>query len=302
MRALVVSNVCFYREGVARALRDDGIETSVSDHSIPEIAETTALVDVVLVDLVHEGLARTLELTGGTRPVVGLALTADPPVAAAATLGIRAFVGCDQTLAALIRDPAANAANGLGGALFCSADLGTGVRPCPPCPTEPWVVLAGIVGDADGNLQIDNQTYRRYVASFGAFGFSCGLQPLVVSPNLWTTSQQDVLAAHLDPSAIESLHDQHGGSIEAVTELAASSIKGVSRRSALGRFVGSSTIADVANTSRKAFVTDAVSGGVQAKRAGELWDTIRKIVKTADPMADETGAPARSCRSQPAAI
>ncbi len=103
MRALVVSNVCFYREGVARALRDDGIETSVSDHSIPEIAQTTALVDVVLVDLVHEGLARTLELTGGTRPVVGLALTADPPVAAAATLGIRAFVGCDQTLAALIR-------------------------------------------------------------------------------------------------------------------------------------------------------------------------------------------------------
>lgn len=75
----------------------------------------------------------------------------------------------------------------------------------------------------------------------------------------------------------------HGGSIEAVTELAASSIKGVSRRSALGRFVGSSTIAEVANTTRKAFVTDAVSGGVQAKRAGELWDTIRKIVKTVRP-------------------
>jgi DNA-binding NarL/FixJ family response regulator len=102
MRALVISNVCFYREAVSRALREDGIETSVSDHAIPAIAEAMALVDVVLVDLVHDDLARTLQLTGGTRPVVGLALTADPPVAAAAALGVRAFVGRDQTLAALV--------------------------------------------------------------------------------------------------------------------------------------------------------------------------------------------------------
>jgi two-component system, NarL family, nitrate/nitrite response regulator NarL len=103
MRALLVSNICFYREGIVRTLRDHGVDTTVLDHGLPAIADMTALVDVVLVDLVGDHLTRTLELTGVQRPIVGLAVTSDPPVAVAAALGIRAFVGCDETVLALVR-------------------------------------------------------------------------------------------------------------------------------------------------------------------------------------------------------
>ena len=183
----------------------------------------------------------------------------------------------------LYRDANADPAKGLaalGGALFCAGDRGNGVRPCPPCPTDPWVVLADIIGDADGQLSIDPVAHRRYVASFGTFGFSCGPQDTGLSPGLWSRSQKASLAAHLDPSAIEVLQELHGGSLDAVTELEASSVRGVSTRSSLGRFVGTSTIAEVADTGKEHFVADAVAKGVAAKRAGELWDTVRRIVRT----------------------
>jgi DNA-binding NarL/FixJ family response regulator len=102
MRALVVSRVCFYREGIARALRQDGIETAARDHGASDLARSAAASDVVLVDLVDDNLSLTLDAIGIAAPVVGLALTRDPPVAAAAALGVRAFVGCDQTLSALV--------------------------------------------------------------------------------------------------------------------------------------------------------------------------------------------------------
>ena len=102
MRALVVSSVCFYRDGIARALREDGVETTASSHGDPGLAVAAAASDVVLVDLVDTDFAATLECVVGAAPVVGLALTSNPPVAAAAALGVRAFVGCDQTLATLV--------------------------------------------------------------------------------------------------------------------------------------------------------------------------------------------------------
>jgi hypothetical protein len=57
-----------------------------------------------------------------------------------------------------------------------AADLFQGARPdCPPCPTGPWVVLAQVMVDANGLVgAIDNCTYRRLVASWGAFWWTCG--------------------------------------------------------------------------------------------------------------------------------
>jgi len=46
-------------------------------------------------------------------------------------------------------------------------------RPCPPCPDEPWVVLADVVPDANGKLAIDNFAHRRFVVSFGAVYTQC---------------------------------------------------------------------------------------------------------------------------------
>jgi two-component system, NarL family, nitrate/nitrite response regulator NarL len=102
MRALVVSSVGFYRDGIAAALRADGIDTSVLDHGDRNLGPSAVAADVVLVDLVDDDLAPSLEAVVGKAPVVGLAVTRDPPLAAAAALGVRAFVGCDQSVADLV--------------------------------------------------------------------------------------------------------------------------------------------------------------------------------------------------------
>lgn len=47
-------------------------------------------------------------------------------------------------------------------------------RPCPPCPEEPWVVLADLTLAADGSIQkIDCYAHRRYVISFAEYFFMC---------------------------------------------------------------------------------------------------------------------------------
>lgn len=51
---------------------------------------------------------------------------------------------------------------------------GTNLRPCPPCPSEPWVILADITMNAQQEIQeIDCFTHRRYVASYGDYYFLC---------------------------------------------------------------------------------------------------------------------------------
>lgn len=47
-------------------------------------------------------------------------------------------------------------------------------RQCVPCPTEPWVVLAKITVDDDGEIvEIDNCECRRIVISFGNYALGC---------------------------------------------------------------------------------------------------------------------------------
>lgn len=51
----------------------------------------------------------------------------------------------------------------------------TGSTPdCPTCPSQPWVVLAKVTVDTDGNVTtIDDCACRRIVASFGNFWWQC---------------------------------------------------------------------------------------------------------------------------------
>jgi hypothetical protein len=52
---------------------------------------------------------------------------------------------------------------------------------CPPCPAEPWVVLARVDLDADGNVKkIDNCSCRRLVAGFGVFWWQCQGDPCLI--------------------------------------------------------------------------------------------------------------------------
>ncbi len=47
-------------------------------------------------------------------------------------------------------------------------------RPCPPCPDDPWVILADLTMGADGAVEvIDCYAHRRYVVSFTGFYFMC---------------------------------------------------------------------------------------------------------------------------------
>jgi hypothetical protein len=44
--------------------------------------------------------------------------------------------------------------------------------PCPPCPDEPWVILADVT-ISGGDVTVDCSPHRRYVASFADFWFMC---------------------------------------------------------------------------------------------------------------------------------
>jgi hypothetical protein len=56
-------------------------------------------------------------------------------------------------------------------------------RPCPPCPTDPWVVLADVTLGADGKIaKLDCFAHRRYVVSLAEFYFLC--RPEVSAPLL----------------------------------------------------------------------------------------------------------------------
>jgi len=76
-------------------------------------------------------------------------------------------------------------------------ELFEGVLPlCPPCPADPWVVLAVIEVDADGSIKaIDNCSCRRIVASFASFWWRCegGLVEITsVDPSELVAGEQNV--------------------------------------------------------------------------------------------------------------
>jgi hypothetical protein len=52
-----------------------------------------------------------------------------------------------------------------------------GLFECPPCPDDPWVVLACVKVDGGGNVDIDDCGCRRYVASASPFALSCVTPP-----------------------------------------------------------------------------------------------------------------------------
>jgi hypothetical protein len=142
------------------------------------------------------------------------------------------------------------------------------VRPSPPCPTDPWVILADAVADAEGTLRLDPIRHRRYVGSFGPYWFSCasaqreerrdpGLKIKVLS------RLTGKAAAEVEDLGVEISH---------VSAMDATSLKGVNRRTALGRLVAGRSIADIAGSSRTSFVNEAREAGVDPERADGLWE------------------------------
>ena len=162
----------------------------------------------------------------------------------------------------------------LAGSLLCSPDFREHVRACPPCPTDPWVILADFRVDDRGVLQIDPIAHRRYVVAFGAYFFLCGAAaPKEVGWALatpLTPALSEVLAAHIDAKEMRTV--ETAGDAQAAMALDATAIQGVSKRSKLGQLVGGRTIGELAATERGAFMAEAESAKVDVQKAGTLWD------------------------------
>src|SRR5262249_29533363 len=84
------------------------------------------------------------------------------------------------------------------------------VPSCPDCPAQPWVVLAAVQVDGDGNITaIDNCDCRRLVLSLGGFWWKCGQTGTTLSGPKATQVQAGkatpttvtVTGTNLDPKA-----------------------------------------------------------------------------------------------------
>jgi hypothetical protein len=62
-------------------------------------------------------------------------------------------------------------------------NLGGGAPPdCPPCPAEPWVVLASFTVDANGVVTIQECSCRRQALGFGSFWWACNTEGVAQKP------------------------------------------------------------------------------------------------------------------------
>ena len=82
------------------------------------------------------------------------------------------------------------------GLLWGVTCLGGKGRACPPCPAEPWVVLADVTFSGGTVKDIDCFAHRRYVASAAMFSFRCGA-------GLGTTETSSRQYALVDIDALE---------------------------------------------------------------------------------------------------
>lgn len=83
----------------------------------------------------------------------------------------------------------------------------TGVRECPNCFTDPWVVLAAVTlrGVPISRPDINNNTYRRYVASFGSYWFTCGTATLPPFPATVTKAAIIAAAVSTAPTPVSGI-------------------------------------------------------------------------------------------------
>jgi hypothetical protein len=82
------------------------------------------------------------------------------------------------------------------GAMTCVGGAG---RACPPCPADPWVVLADVTVSGDAIESIDCYAHRRYVASFADFYFMCRPK----DPEPPPPALPPVILAHWPPNGVD---------------------------------------------------------------------------------------------------
>jgi hypothetical protein len=150
---------------------------------------------------------------------------------------------------------------------------------CSPCPTSPWVILADITVKPD-QIIVDCNSHRRYVASFRDFFYMCPQPSAHLRPQLADLFKSAALAQlRANPADIpDAVVTQHANTLSV----------DVTPRSVLAKRLSPLTVADVALTSREAFVANMVAGvpaaqsAALADQAGQVWDKAVAAKQLAD--------------------
>jgi len=171
--------------------------------------------------------------------------------------------------------------------------LGGNARACPPCPKDPWVILADVMIGSDCKVRgFDCFRHRRYVLSFAEFFLTC--PPKTEAPgnpylNVYGQPAMQPLRLGLerllDAKGLRQLDEQHAGALENATKLQVGMLSREEGIAALPASVRKVPIGEVAEMPQETFVARAVEGTSRKKRAGATtaalaaWLRAREVKK-----------------------
>ena len=159
---------------------------------------------------------------------------------------------------------------------------------CPDCPTQPWVALAIVNVDGNGNItSIDNCSCRRLVLSSGKLWWQCsstvtitkvadanGTSPVTITADGKTTAMARVTGANLDPKATYTLGN--GVTIHSVAATGGAqpgTSVDLTLRAVIGATPGNRTLTVVSGDCSVAIFANAVN----------VTETTQGAVKTSTP-------------------
>ena len=156
----------------------------------------------------------------------------------------------------------------------CTGELRRTGRPCPPCPTSPWVVLADIRVGAGGAFDLlDQWEHRRFVASAGSYAFFCrsGRKDESATAVLDDATRRFVMDTVSRQFREEAEKVERAG--EALA-LPAAQVRGVGSAAGLDDVIGTRTVGELADTDPDSFIKEVRDAGVNE-------DTARLVLERA---------------------
>lgn len=172
---------------------------------------------------------------------------------------------------------------------------------CPPCPDEPWVVLAEVELDADGNItKIDNCVCRRLVPSVASFWWHC-IEP--VTPPSPPASSTGTLTTTATPD-VGTVQEVKVDKVETGTKLIAGELNPVMLRGEHLDKVQKVSFGDGTNVEKITAAADQLDATVKVdsqakagKRTIKLTDKSGHVVEINDVVTVEAEATAATHKS-----
>jgi hypothetical protein len=167
------------------------------------------------------------------------------------------------------------------------------LRACPPCPEEPWVVLARIDLDTNGITRVDRYSCRRVV--FSLANFWCRPEEpgqgdaILQDKTIREADVRKVVVEHTNLSE-DDLRDAE--SLRAVMTLSAIELHDIGPSSFLGKKLQDDgiTIGDVARMEQHGFIEYATQDASEARRtqvadqAAQVWERASRVWEAIEPL------------------